>query len=207
MAGNGISGVNGNFLIGSTAVSETTKWNFGPKSNNPKYCSNKTAPYTWRVPGVKDGSGSADGKWDPTNPLTAVLDVGTLFTGKFYLDAVAYYQVPAVVDDIKLNVDIDTGEIVSWTVTFSTVGAWTNPTSGMMAPRPDGTTVDQTTPNAPMAPQEAMTPEKVAAVVAQQLAGAEERIAALAAQMAVTAMANVLREQRQPQETPRANAA
>lgn len=138
MAGNGVSGQFGDVKIGSTQVAETCKWNFSPKSNNPAYASNKTGGYKARVAGIKDGSGSIDGKYDPAEPIMAVLDVGTEVTLKLYLTATVFYSVPSIIDTLKINVDIDTGDIVSWTADFSTNGAWTNPLAGLTAERPDG---------------------------------------------------------------------
>ena len=144
MAGLGISGKSGDVKIGATSICEIRKWSFNPKSNNPAYASNKTSGYKRRVPGVKDGSGSLEGAWDPASPAISVIEVGTEVTLLLYITATQNYSVPSVIDSFKLDVDVDEGEIVSWTADFSTNGAWTNPSaaltmpSGMQAPGEGG---------------------------------------------------------------------
>jgi hypothetical protein len=136
MPGNGISGRNGDVLIGSTSVAEIMKWNFNPKSNNPAYASNKTGGYKQRVPGIKDGSGSLDFKLDPVNTIWATMDVGQEMTLNLLIVGTQKYVVPSIVDDLKLSVEIDTGEVVGGTIGFSTNGAWTNPVALVSQPAP-----------------------------------------------------------------------
>lgn len=134
MAGNGFSGKDGDVKIGTTSVSEIKGWSFNPKSNNPRYASNKTAGYKRTVAGVKEGSGTISGVFDPTTMFFTVIDVGTNVTLKLYLDTTYFFSVPAVIDDYKLTVDLDNGEIVGFEGTFSANGAWTNPVSSMSMP-------------------------------------------------------------------------
>lgn len=134
MPGLGISGKDGDVKIGATSICEIRKWSFNPKSNNPSYASNKTSGYKRRVPGVKDGSGTLEGAWDPATPAVSVIDVGTEVTLLLYINATQNYSVPSVIDSFKLDVDVDEGEIVSWTADFSTNGAWTNPSAAITAP-------------------------------------------------------------------------
>lgn len=127
MTGNGISGVGGDCIIGSTPVHEIKKWSFKPKSENKDYASNYTGGYKKRVLSVKDATGTLDFVWDPWNPITAVLDVGTAVILKLQTVATQFYLVPAIVDDLSLDVDIETGAVESGTISFSLNGAWTNP--------------------------------------------------------------------------------
>lgn len=134
MAGLGISGKDGDVKISGTAICEIMKWSFNPKCNVPAYASNKTSGYKRRVAGVKDGSGSMEGAWDPATPAITVIDPGTGATLRLYINATQYYDVPAVIESFKLDVDVDTGEIVKWSADFGTNGAWTNPVAGLMLP-------------------------------------------------------------------------
>lgn len=134
MPGAGYSGKDGTVKIASTDVAEIRNWKFNPKSNNPKYASNKTSGYKRTVAGVKEGSGSMSGAWDHAIDFLAVVDVGTSATLKLYTDLTHFFSVPSVIDDCSINVDVDNGEIVSWDSNFSSNGAWTNPASPMMAP-------------------------------------------------------------------------
>lgn len=134
MPGAGFSGKDGTVKIASTDIYEIRNWKFNPKSNNPKYASNRTSGYKRTVAGVKEGSGSMSGAWDHTNDFLAVVNVGTSATLKLYTDATHFFSVPSVIDDVSVNVDVDNGEIVSWDANFSANGAWTNPAAPMTAP-------------------------------------------------------------------------
>lgn len=134
MPGAGISGKSGDVKIGTTQIAEIKTWSFNPKSNNPKYSSNKTGGYKRTVAGIKEASGQMTGVFDPADQFITVIDVGTDVTLKLYLNATLFYSVPSVIDDYKINVDLDTGEYVSWEGTFSANGAWTNPVSSLMMP-------------------------------------------------------------------------
>lgn len=134
MPGAGFSGKDGTVKIGSTDICEVRNWKFNPKSNNPKYASNKTSGYKRTVAGVKEATGSISGAWDNANDFLAVVDVGTDVTLKLYTNTTKFFSVPAVIDDVSVNVDIDNGEIVGWDANFSSNGAWTNPVLPMMAP-------------------------------------------------------------------------
>jgi len=132
MAGVGFSGKDGDIKIGATAISEIKAWTFNPKSTNPRYASGATGGYKRTVAGVKEGSGTMTGVYSNASPHIAVIDVGTSVTLKLYLDTTHFFSVPSVIDDYKMNVDIDSGEIVGWEGAFSTDGAWTNPVSPLL---------------------------------------------------------------------------
>jgi hypothetical protein len=120
--------------VGGTQVSETKKWAFNPKANNPTYASNKTAGYKRCVPGIKSGSGTVNIVWDPTILLLTNTDAGATPTFSLYLTAAAFYSVPSVVDGLSYNVDLDSGDFVTVDLTFTANGAWTNPGLGMALP-------------------------------------------------------------------------
>jgi hypothetical protein len=135
--------MNGDVKVTGTQVAEVKKWHFAPKANVPKYASNKTAGYKRAVAGVKEGAGSIDFVWDPSNPLTGTLDVGTAATLTLYINAAQFYSVPAVIESITLDVDLDTGEIVGGNMTFVANGAWTNPVSQLTAEELDALPKDE----------------------------------------------------------------
>lgn len=145
MAG-GISGKGGNvFLDAAPApgveVAELMKWSFNPKSNNPAWASNRTAGFKRRVAGVRDGSGSCEGKWDPNDPLTDHLEDGASVTLNLQLSTTHFFVVPAIVDGIKVDVDLDSGEVIGWSFDWSLNGAWTKPVKLTAFAGPMGATV------------------------------------------------------------------
>jgi len=101
------------------SVTQITSWSFNPTSNNSAWGSSSTNGYKDRVVGVKDGSGSIEGKWDGTAPYTVGAEVSLSLvanTGSF--------TVPAVIDSFSVEVDVDDGEVVGWSAEFSINGAW-----------------------------------------------------------------------------------
>jgi hypothetical protein len=140
MAGKGVAGVTGDALLGAggspVQIAEVRKWSFNPKGTNAAYRSNRTGGYTARSPGYKDGSGSCDFAWDPTNPITSQLDVTDSVILQLQTVVGQRVVVPALIDDIKLDVDVEGATIIGGSFTFSANGAWTNATatSSLMGP-------------------------------------------------------------------------
>lgn len=127
--GNGISGKNGNVVVNGVSIYELTKWSGSFKSNNPAYSSNKTNGHKKRVPGIKDANGAMDGVWDPGNPIYGTNIAGQLREGVatqayLYIDANQYYNVYLIVDQFKIDVDLDEGAIVGWSIDWAADGAW-----------------------------------------------------------------------------------
>ncbi len=123
-----ISGKDGKVMIGAGAVADITYWTLTTMALNPAYASSATGGYRKRVGGVKDGGGLIRGKLDLADAVTDDLNEGDTVTLLLYLNASKFYTVPAVIDRLRFEVDIDTGDVVSWEADFSTSGAWTKPT-------------------------------------------------------------------------------
>lgn len=123
-----ISGKNGKVLAGAVTLAEITGWTFNPTSNNPSWSSSGTSGHKTRVAGVKDGSGSFDFKYDDADELWDTLEEGDTVTLNLYLNASKYFVVPAIIDGISYEVDINDGEMVGGSADFSKTAAHTNPT-------------------------------------------------------------------------------
>ncbi len=122
------SGKDGDVLVGGAQVCELTSWSFNPTSNNPSWSSNKSGGFKKREAGVKDGSGSFEGKYDEDVSIFSLLREGSKVVLTLKLNASISFTVNAIVDDLTVEVDLDDGEIVSFTVNFSIDGIWTPPT-------------------------------------------------------------------------------
>jgi hypothetical protein len=74
---------------------------------------------------------------------------------------------------LKIEADIETGDPVSWSITFSTNGPWTNVSSGEMAMRPEGAEAEPGAEGQPHAQGQPATngvgQEQIAAMVKQEL--------------------------------------
>ena len=171
--GKAVSGQYGNAKIGVSQVAETTKWTLTANCNAFRYGSNVDNGSRTTVAGKKEADLALEGKYDPSNPLPSQFDVGASVTFNLYLTAIGFFSVPAVIKSIKYNVDMDTGEIVSWTADAWANGVWQNPASGeMAAPPPEGDKAES--------PQEikAGAPANIAAMVEEKVAAAKEQLAA-----------------------------
>ena len=123
-----ISGKNGKVMVGEATVADVTHWMLTTTSNNPAYASSATGGFKKRVAGVKDAAGTIAFKLDPAAPITDDFDEGSAVTLLLYIDATNFYTVPALIDSMRLEVDIDNGDIVGGVAQFSANGAWTKPT-------------------------------------------------------------------------------
>ena len=126
-----ISGKNGDVVKDGVSICETTKWDFTAKANNGSgYASNCSNGAKRRKGGTTDASASLEGKWDPGSPVYGTgagqLKEGTEVVLYLYLDDYQYIEFPAVVDDFKWTVDMDSGDIIGWTCALSEMDAWTS---------------------------------------------------------------------------------
>jgi hypothetical protein len=120
-----ISGKNGKVLIGSAAVAEVTKWIFNKESVSSRYASSSTGGFKRSLAGVRSGSGTIQFKFDLAagSPIIE----GTAATLLLYLDATQFYSVPALIKTFKVEVNIDTGEVIGGVAEFDTDGTWNEP--------------------------------------------------------------------------------
>jgi hypothetical protein len=112
-------------LIGSAAVAEVTKWMFDKLSVSSRYASSSTGGFKRSLSGVKSGSGAIQFKFDLSagSPIVE----GSAVTLLLYLDATHFYTVPALIKTFKVEVNIDSGEVIGGVADFDTDGAWTEP--------------------------------------------------------------------------------
>jgi hypothetical protein len=178
-----ISGKSGNCLtlpIGGTGtgteIAELTKWSFNPKCNNPAWASNRTAGFKRRRAGIRDGSGSIEGKWDPGDPITDHLEDGTEVQLNLVTTGAQQFTVPAIIDGLKLDVDLDSGDIIGWSADWSLNGAWTKPTllTAFAGPIAGGDGANAFAGQAPQSVLAQQAPQGQPQVQGSQLSGSPE---------------------------------
>jgi len=109
-----ISGKNGTVNVGG-AITDATGWSLSLTSNNPAYGSSDTAVYKKRVPGIKDTTGSYSAKYNG-----GVVSVGSEHaSAAFTLDGTTTWTLDVIVDAVNLEVDMDDGDVVGYSVDFS----------------------------------------------------------------------------------------
>ncbi|NQT36195.1 MAG: hypothetical protein HQ581_01820 [Planctomycetes bacterium] len=120
-----ISGKDGTLYLGEDEVTPVTNWRLVKTSDNKNYAANDTGGAKKRVAGVKDCSGTLEIKADDT--ANVPVEEGDAVALKLHVDDTGnnYYDVPAMIDRIEVDVDIDRGEIVAYFVAFSGNGTIT----------------------------------------------------------------------------------
>ncbi len=121
------TGDDGKVLIGGAPLADITAWSLETTTRSVAYASSATGGYRKRLPGVKEGHGRIRFRLDVASPLTNHINEGSAVTLLLYLDATRFYSVPAVLDSLQIEVDIDGGELIGGQADFSTDGAWTKP--------------------------------------------------------------------------------
>ena len=120
-----ISGKDGTLHLDGGEVTPVTNWRLEKISGNKDYAANDTGGSKKRVAGVKDCSGSFEIKATDTGNVP--VDEGDTVTLDLHIDDTGnnYYEVPAIVDRVAVDVDINEGEIVAYAVDFSGNGTIT----------------------------------------------------------------------------------
>lgn len=120
-----ICGKDGDVKIGGVQLPEITKWTFKPQVTSVEYSSNKTGGFKRSVCGARSATGTLEGKWDDTDPITSHFQDGSSVTLGLYLTATHFINCPALIKSLDIEVDIDASSIISWSAEFNSDGAYT----------------------------------------------------------------------------------
>ncbi|HUT94871.1 MAG TPA: hypothetical protein VMY37_35765 [Thermoguttaceae bacterium] len=114
-----ISGKDGTLKLGDTEVTRVTQWKIEKTSGARAYTANDTGGAKKRVAGVKDCSGRFEIKAGDSDAVP--VEEGDVVTLQLHVDdsGANYYEVPAIVDTIRAEVDISEGKTVAHVVAFS----------------------------------------------------------------------------------------
>ena len=123
-----LSGQNGKVLVDGVGVANITRWKFATRTEGPSYASSATDGFRKRLAGVRHGSGIVRFLQDTVSPIQSQLTEGDSVTLRLHIDTDAFYSVPAVIEKIAIDTDIDSIDPVGGEFTFDTTGAWIPPT-------------------------------------------------------------------------------
>ena len=121
------SGKDGKVLSGATPIADVVRWTFRAMARSVAYASNKTGERLRQVPGTQSGTGTIAFQFNAASPATSPLAAGSAVTLLLHLDATKYYEMPAVIEQLELQVDIDTGALIGGSAQFATDGIWNEP--------------------------------------------------------------------------------
>jgi len=129
MATGAVSGQYGRLVIASPSYTpELIKWAFDDDSVvEHVFASTETDGGKTRVAGTKDLTGTAEGIFDPANPIHNSLTKGQHVTAWFYYDTNNYHIVPIQINSLvaPTEMDRDEGAELRWTISW---GQTANPT-------------------------------------------------------------------------------
>lgn len=114
-----ISGKDGTLHLDGAEVAHVTDWKIQKISRNRAYTANDTGGATKRVAGVKDCSGRFEIK--ATDSIKVPVEEGDAVTLTLHVDdsGANYYEVPAIIDAIRSDVDVSEGKTIAYLVAFS----------------------------------------------------------------------------------------
>ncbi|MBN8625015.1 MAG: hypothetical protein J0M17_05965 [Planctomycetes bacterium] len=119
------SGKDGRVLVDSVPIADVVRWTLRTSARSVSYASNATGSARRTVPGNVTAAGSIVFHLSADAAPLAAGDVVEL---RLYLDAERFYEVPAVIEAVELETDVDTGALVGGTAQFAADGPWTAPT-------------------------------------------------------------------------------
>jgi hypothetical protein len=120
------SGKEGTIKCSGNVISPVSNWRLSKSSNNPAFNTNVEGGVKTRIAGVKDSNGSFDFVLDDGENVP--FDEGDTATLELRVDGASgddYYEVPVIIDEVSVDVDINDGGQVVVPITFSGVGAIT----------------------------------------------------------------------------------
>ena len=127
---NTLTGRNGKFVVGTTLVARTTQWAVNPTlATSNEWGDSDSAGFTNRSAGRKDGTFTAEGKFDTETEVFELFQEGDIVIAVLWLDAsTLYYDFPrALCTDFNLTVNIDSEEVEAWTSSWGADGIFYRP--------------------------------------------------------------------------------
>jgi len=114
-----LSGNDGTVRLAGGELLRVTDWQIEKTSANKSYTANDTGGARKRVPGAKDCCGRLEIKADDASPMP--LCEGECVALELHADGSGenYYELAAVVDAIRLAVDVGRGTPIAYLVGFS----------------------------------------------------------------------------------------
>lgn len=114
-----LSGKDGTLFVGAGEAAPLVHWRLERTAANKHYVANDTGGARRRLPGARDCSGSFEIKAAAAG--RAPVEEGDVVLLKLHADASGdnYYEAPAVIDRVRVEVDVSEGRTVAWLVDFS----------------------------------------------------------------------------------------
>ena len=124
-----LTGRTGRFMAAGQLVARTTGWEVNPTlASKSEWGDSDGAGWTNRASGRRDATFTSEGKYDTADEQFDIFQQGDIAIVTLFLDALTYYDFPrALIDDFTIVVDIDTEEVIGFTVAGGADGPMTFP--------------------------------------------------------------------------------
>lgn len=127
---NTLTGRTGKITVGGSLVARVTTWTVNPTlAGGSEWGDSDSGGFTSRASGRKDATFTAEGKYDTTDEVFDLFQIGDIAQVTLWLDNVdLYYDFPrALNNDFNITLDIDTEEVIGWTSGWGADGIYTHP--------------------------------------------------------------------------------
>lgn len=127
---NTLTGRNGKFVVDTSLVARATQWAVNPKlASTSEWGDSDSGGYTNRAAGRKDATFTAEGKYDTTDEVFDLFEIGDIAIAVLWMDATSlYWDFPrALNNDFNIAVNIDTEEVIGWTSAWGADGIFYHP--------------------------------------------------------------------------------
>jgi hypothetical protein len=122
-----ISGKDGHVLVDASPLAAVTRWSFETLSAGVSFASSATGGYRRRTRGAKQGRGKIEFLAERDNPWIEALSAGARVTLRLAIDPSGYFVAPVVLEEVRIETNVDSGAAVAGAASFVTDGAWSEP--------------------------------------------------------------------------------
>lgn len=125
------TGKNGKFTVEGTPVARLTQWQVSPKlATSSQWGDSDTGGYTARMPGRKDSTFNAEGKYDTDAEQYDLFFIGDKAQADLWMDPESslYWAFPcAMCDSFSMSINVDSEEVIGWQSSWGADGIFYYP--------------------------------------------------------------------------------
>lgn len=108
----------------ATTVIDCTGWTMDRTVELQEYAACSTNGNYANIPGNVRATGNLTGYTDDTAHISSFFDVGDEILLYLYLNATRFHQVPAIIESVSEEVQVEQGSLVGWQATYKNQGSW-----------------------------------------------------------------------------------
>ncbi len=107
-----------------STVMDCTGWSMNRTADLKQYASCSTNGRYAYIPGIISAAGDLRGYTDDENHISEFFDAGDTVLLYLFLSATKFHQVPAVIENVQEDIQIEEAGIVGWTASYKSQGDW-----------------------------------------------------------------------------------